>query len=221
MKYYTVYKTTNLINYKVYIGCHITDNPFDDYLGSGVKLLKAINKYGRKNFYKDIIAICDSREEMMEIEKQLVSPTFLTYFSTYNLRTGGDGGFNYINSSGLSGSRKGGLNTFAKMTIDEEFKRKFRENRLLNLKPAFKGKKHSKASKIKMSEHKKGMYVGEKNPSFGTMWITNGIKDKKIKKLETIPIGFRKGRVQGVDRSTPDLHSGRSGAVPDGSTILK
>lgn len=45
MKTYTVYKTTNAENGRYHVGCHVTDNPQDDYLGSG-KLLRAAN--GRK-----------------------------------------------------------------------------------------------------------------------------------------------------------------------------
>ena len=48
-----------------------------------------------------------------------------------------------------------------------------------------------------MSEVKKGMYIGEKNPSYGTCWITNGKENKKIKKEEIndyICDGWYKGR---------------------------
>ena len=40
-----------------------------------------------------------------------------------------------------------------------------------------------------------GHQQGMKNSSFGTMWITNGIENKKIKKTNTIPAGWEKGRV--------------------------
>jgi len=51
--FHIIYKTTNSVNNKFYIGYHYQEvDPFifDGYLGSGVKLLKAINKYGADKF---------------------------------------------------------------------------------------------------------------------------------------------------------------------------
>ena len=36
---------------------------------------------------------------------------------------------------------------------------------------------------------------GKLNSQYGTMWITNGKKNKKIKKEEKIPEGWTKGRI--------------------------
>ena len=52
-----IYKTTNLINGKIYVGKDSNDNP--NYLGSGIVLKNAIDKYGRKSFKKEILEICD------------------------------------------------------------------------------------------------------------------------------------------------------------------
>ena len=43
-----IYKTTNLVNGKIYIGKDKYNNP--KYLGSGKILKLAINKYGKGNF---------------------------------------------------------------------------------------------------------------------------------------------------------------------------
>jgi hypothetical protein len=57
------------------------------------------------------------------------------------------------------------------------------------------GKSHSEETKRKMSEAKKGKGNGKANSQFGTIWITNGTENKKIKKEEIIPIGWKSGRV--------------------------
>jgi len=87
--YYTIYKTTNLINNKIYIGLHQATNPYDSYLGSGKLLKKAIKKYGKQNFNKEVLHIFLSRKEMVNMEKELVNKDFINRSDTYNLNLGG------------------------------------------------------------------------------------------------------------------------------------
>lgn len=89
--YYTVYKTTNLINGKVYIGLHQTTDPYDSYLGSGKLIKKAIKKHGRENFKKEVLNIFTSREDMINMEIKLVNKDFINRSDTYNLNEGGLG----------------------------------------------------------------------------------------------------------------------------------
>jgi hypothetical protein len=65
---YTIYKTTNLINNKIYVGQHSVIEKNDVYLGSGFLLKKAIKKYGKENFKKEILEYCDSKIEMSKKE---------------------------------------------------------------------------------------------------------------------------------------------------------
>lgn len=60
MKMCYIYKTTNMINNKFYIGQSI--NLSSSYLGSGKILKLAILKYGKKKFKKEIIEVCTESE---------------------------------------------------------------------------------------------------------------------------------------------------------------
>ena len=95
--YYTIYKITNTLNDKYYIGKHITNNLEDGYMGSGKLIKQAILKNGIEYFRKDILFIFDNEEDMNRKEAELVTIAE----NTYNLCEGGNGGFSYINRVGL------------------------------------------------------------------------------------------------------------------------
>jgi len=210
---YTIYKTTNLINNKIYIGCHKTENPNDDYLGSGKNLRRAIQKYGIENFKKEVLFIFDDESQMFAKEKELVTEKFCESEDTYNICPGGQGGWGYVNSNNLNlatskaerlKSLEKAQNIFIeKLNSDlvfkeslikktkETIKRKYEEG-FIN---PFKGKKHTEESKQYISSIMKEKQKGEKNSQYGTMWITNRSENRKIKKIDNIPEGWYKGRV--------------------------
>lgn len=90
-KYNFVYKTTNLVNGKIYIGVHSTTNLNDRYLGSGNRLALAFEKYGMENFSRDILEFFDTREECYKREAELVNTDFILRSDTYNITEGGYG----------------------------------------------------------------------------------------------------------------------------------
>ena len=205
--FYTIYKITNLINNKIYIGCHKTNNLDDGYMGSGKILKRAQEKYGIENFQKEILEVFDNPETMFEMEAKLVNSEFVDSDDSYNLKEGGYGGFDYLNSTGLNMknhnyseiSTKG--KAARKQAIDElcekfgvdnvsqipEIREKLSKNRYVkhgkDTYKTFSGKTHSQEAKKKMSEAKKNLYNGENNPSFGTMWIHN-LEEKLSKKIK-------------------------------------
>lgn len=92
MYIYTIYKTTNLINNRYYIGKHKTTDPYDSYLGSGKILKQAISAYGSKNFIKEIIEVCDSEEHASIREREIVNEAVVADPNSYNICLGGTGG---------------------------------------------------------------------------------------------------------------------------------
>jgi len=90
--HYIIYKTTNKINGKYYIGAHQTKDLKDHYKGSGIALKAAFAEYGRKNFTREILEICNSADEMYEREAQIVSEAIVNDRNSYNLIKGGKGG---------------------------------------------------------------------------------------------------------------------------------
>ena len=153
--FYTVYKITNLINGKYYIGKHKTKNLNDGYMGSGKLLKLSVEKNGIENFAKEILYIFDSEEEMNNKERELV----VISEQTYNLCEGGNGGFSYINKNGIS--------KFKDKNHTEESKQKIRKKRIgvtsyipneetkLKISNSKLGKSTSLKNRPKSEEHKK------------------------------------------------------------------
>lgn len=91
-----IYKTTNLINGRIYVGKDKHNNP--NYLGSGNILHQALDKYGKQNFKKEILEHCSSEEEMCEKEKYWIETLNSLYIhGGYNLTKGGEGGDTFTN----------------------------------------------------------------------------------------------------------------------------
>jgi group I intron endonuclease len=85
-----IYKITNLINGKIYIGKDEHDRP--NYFGSGKIIKLAINQYGLTNFKKEILEICNSREELCEREQFWIKHVNTKSPIGYNIANGGNGG---------------------------------------------------------------------------------------------------------------------------------
>lgn len=146
MKPYTVYKTSNNINGKIYIGVHRrSKRKNDNYIGSGKLIKSAIDKYGFHNFTSEVLFEYDTADEAYAKERELVTPEFVKMSNTYNLIPGGMGGKGKTLSKRhikiISESKKG-------IPRSEECKLKMSETRKLRKYPSpNKGKSLSDAHK--------------------------------------------------------------------------
>lgn len=209
-KHYLIYRITNLINNKIYIGQHVTTNINDDPMGSGEHIKNAIKKYGIENFEKEIIAECSSFEEMNELEKDLVNHEFVQNPNTYNHSIGGSYGWKnclkFKSSEEVQNIRKRANDAFLNLFKDPEYKKQHAEKISKGLKKAgndprkFLGKTHSEESKRKISEtHKRNEHQkGEKNSQFGKCWICNlELQENKSIKKDELNTWLEKGWIKG------------------------
>jgi len=156
-----VYITINLINGKQYIGDH-TINPHERnyYIGSGRPYFKnAVKKYGKENFFKEILEWFETREEAFEAQEK--------YIKQYNT----------LIPYGYNVSPKGGYGK-NNSQLNENSKNKIRIKK--------KGQKHSEESKEKISLNSAHFKYWEgKNLSLETK-LKIGLKHKgKIVSEET------------------------------------
>lgn len=203
-KYHFIYKTTNLINGKYYIGMHSTDDLNDGYIGSGKILRRSIAKYGIKNFKFQILEQLPSRKLLKKREEELVNEEQIKNLLCMNLQLGGGGGF--IDENHAKKCHEGSSKYQKKKWKNKEYR-----NKIVSLLPErikrthkagklkydnFKGKKHTKKTRERMSASKKGKCVGKKNSQFGTCWIIRNEVNKKIK-IENLQIFLNQGWIRG------------------------
>jgi hypothetical protein len=202
---YLLYKITNLVNGKIYVGVHKTKNINDGYMGSGFLIKKAILKYKIENFKKEVIAECTTEEEMFELEKLIVTQEFVSSNKTYNLKIGGIGGFDHINEN-ISFEEKS-------IICLKGWNSRTKESQLLQLSKMslglhkkiekdggpFTGNIHTLEAKEKIGKNSSICQKGLGNSQSGTAWMYNlkqkiNIKIKKEKISIYENLGWVKGR---------------------------
>jgi len=197
---YTVYKTTNLANGKFYLGVHKTENQADDYLGSGKYLRRAIAKYGTNSFQKEVLFLFENPAVAFECERDLVAAV-LGNKLCMNMKHGGDGGFDFINSHGLNdqpAAAKKAEEARIKLIQENPVFRKAwieqckRAGTAASKSPVWRvavkpglakgvktwtGHKHS----AQFCKSQKERMLGVRNPSYGTRWMFRNDVEQKVK----------------------------------------
>ena len=207
-KYHFIYKTTNLLSGKYYIGMHSTDSLDDGYLGSGTRLRYSINKHGAENHEREILEFVDSREELKKREEEIVDLNEIAKKDCMNLKTGGHGGFS-VQQQKLNAEKSNAKQKILRETDPEWVEKKSKALSEGNKKAYeegrrervyfydWSGKNHNEETKKKIGEKNSNHQKGKGNSQFGTCWITRDGENKKIKKQELEAYtqqGWEKGR---------------------------
>ena len=87
-----IYKITNKINQKIYIGKHKSTFFDQSYWGSGKLINRAYKKYGKENFTREFLEECQDLETLNKQEKYYINLYESKYPNGYNISNGGDGG---------------------------------------------------------------------------------------------------------------------------------
>lgn len=151
MNQYYVYLTTNLINNKKYIGQHYGELN-DSYIGSGSLLKLAIQKYGKENFTKHILEICDNYDEVNIAEKKWIA--YYDAVNNSNFYNIASGGFGSNPTAGLSQEREQSRRERIREAMTGEKNPMWGKHIPKEQHPRY-GKHHSEAAKQKMREAKK------------------------------------------------------------------
>ena len=170
---YYIYRITNKVNGKTYIGQHKYKDLNDSYMGSGVLLAKAKKKYGIENFAKEILySSIQYKETADDVERFAIAKERALGKAEYNIADGGQGGnLGEEAIRRMSEANKGRHHT-------EETKRKISE--------ANKGKPRSEEWKKKISESHKGKPAwnkGKKRKPFSEEWKKKLSESHKGKEL--------------------------------------
>lgn len=204
-----IYEITNNLNNKTYIGQHKTSTLNDSYMGSGVILQQAYEKYGLDNFTKRIIAVCETHEIANSLEKIFIRLYRDLGKAEYNICDGGSsplfsGEFDIQRRMKISETSKGHnvtAETRKKISIANTGRKHphSEETRAVIAKASSEhwkkeGYREAVSKKISraLTGRKKSIPVWNKGKSTGFHWWNNGIENVLAKEC---PEGFVYGRI--------------------------
>lgn len=148
-----VYKTTNLINGKQYVGSHYTKNIDDGYLGSGTILILAIKKHGKNNFKREVLEYCNDLIDARKLEEHYIQKHNTLLPNGYNISPCGG----ILIKGRLSEETKNKLSISCKifwenLNDEEKLKLKFSTERKQKISESLKDKPKSDIHKKSLSK---------------------------------------------------------------------
>lgn len=213
-KFHYIYRITNKLNGKFYIGMHSTDDLEDGYFGSGTRLCRSINKYGKENHEMEILEHYFSRENLAAREAEIINEEFLSNPQCMNIRFGGEGGWDHVHKSRSnleSPKMKEYLHSpenLIKLELGRTSESRSKGSKTLwetkrelmvetSRKNVSKTLSDEAKSKRKETFARNGHQSGEANSQFGKCWINDGDKSIRVQRQELsewLEKGWKKGR---------------------------
>ena len=218
-----IYKTTNLINGKIYIGQK--QSPVflgEKYLGSGLKIKRAIDKYGKENFNVELVYLCKDKQELNQMEIYYIDK----YHSTdpnigYNIAYGGQGGnlvmdtelWSKLHSVENNGRYGKEVSQETRNKISKANRGKVRSPETIDrMSKSLRGRKKPDGFAEKISNAQRGRVRGElemkhvrdgnkitAEKNRGRKIYNNGEKEIRLHPYDPIPDGFILGRIKKDD----------------------
>jgi group I intron endonuclease len=169
-----LYETTNLVNGKIYVGVHKLANTSKSrkYLGSGIALQLAIEKYGRENFTRVTLSEFSCAKDAYAAEAKLVTQEFCNREDVYNIKLGGYGGTPHTEDV-LAKIRAGNIGKIC----SEEAKSKISASNKGNKYRL--GTRHSEEAKVKLRILKTGKALSEEHKANIKATRHTGAKNSK------------------------------------------
>ena len=180
-----IYKITNTINGKIYVGLHKSEKFDESYWGSGIHIQRAIKKYGKENFKREILEWCETIDKIVAQEIYWIETLDARNPEIgYNIAGGG------LGSAGLTWSEeskeklrryRGQLSPLWGRKLSDEHRRHLSdshkgktlsEEHKQKIGIANKGRVVSEETREKISKKLTGVSkgVGENNPFYGRHW---------------------------------------------------
>ena len=208
-----IYKITNKLNGKIYIGKREKSVFDESYWGSGKYITNAINKYGKENFSREIITWEDSKAKLCEKETFYIAKYNATDLRIgYNIaKNGFGGGFPHTEEWKKAHSGPGNGRYHKEVSQEtrdkiskankgkkrsEEFKKRVSETQKGRAKPEGFGDKVSRVHKGKQVSEvtREKLRIARTGKKCGRIY-NNGVNERHIKDGDVVPDGFVLGRL--------------------------